>query len=245
MPRADQQSARQIVLPAPGEYRARNFCIIDEGTQKSFFNGKEKFGRKMFYGFELSDTSYVFSEDKGAQPFMVNFEENLSTHEKANLRKLLENWRGVPLTPAEIADSEATPLTSKYLGKACMITVVHNPDKDPKKQATMIFVDQQGNSKTVQGQRVYANIGGIRPLPKESRDTKGAITVHAVAPPDPINEKFLFDMDDPNCTKVWDKIFPWIQKKIQESPEYKEMMKGQPAPVAQNTSREKQPGDEF
>ena len=245
MPRADQPRNRRIIIPAPGEYRARNFCIIDEGTQESFYQGKPKSNRKMFYGFELSDTSYVFSEDKGAQPFMVNFEENLSTNEKANLRKLLEAWRGVPLTPTEVADSEETPLTSKYLGKACMINVVHNPDKDPKKVVPMTIVEQDGTEKIVQGPRVYANIGGIRPLPKEVRDKKGNVVTHAVAAPDPINEKFIFDMDDPNCMKVWDKIFPWIQKKIEASPEYKELIAGQPTTARQSNSREKQPEDEF
>jgi hypothetical protein len=222
MARADK-SVKNVVIPDEGTYRARNFCIIDMGTQEGEYMGKPKIQHKMFFGFELSDTSHVFSEEKGPQPHMVSTTVTLSTADNAHMRKMLESWRGKKLSPAEIADEEESPLVNKFIGKPCMITVVH--------------------SKV--GDRTYANIGSITKLPSEVKDVKGKVISPATPRPDPINPDVLFDMDDPNCFNVFPNVFPWLQKKIELSPEWKELQGDAPTPKAHSTSREKQPDDEF
>jgi len=70
-------------------------------------------------------------------------EFTISTHEKANLRKFLESWRGRPYTDAQI--DEGLPL-HKLVGQTALASIAH-----VKSQAG----------------RVYANIASISPLPKQ------------------------------------------------------------------------------
>ena len=211
MARANQ-GVSNVAIPDPNTYRALCFWVIYLGTLDSTFKGEVKQKPKVLFGFELNDTSHVFNEEKRPQPFMVSQEMTLNTHDQSAMKKFLEDWRGVPLTKAEIEDTEAEPLIKKFLGKGAMITVVHNKSDD--------------------GKKTFANIGKIGRIPQELRNTQGQVIQHKVEKPKPINEQLFFDIDEPDWT-VFNKLPQWIQKKIEKSPEYQAAKNGAPASSAQ------------
>jgi hypothetical protein len=54
-----------------------------------------------------------------------------SLHEKAGLRKDLENWRSRAFTPEELGKFDL----NQIVGKACMLSIVHNEKGKAKVQA--------------------------------------------------------------------------------------------------------------
>jgi hypothetical protein len=127
--------------PVPsGNHVGRCVQMIEIGTVNYEWQGEKKTLHKVRVTWELPLETKVFHEDKGEQPYVVSKEYTLSMHEKSNLRKDLESWRGKPFTEAE---AEAFDIT-KLLTAPCMLNIVHNV--------------KDGNT--------YANIASITPLPK-------------------------------------------------------------------------------
>lgn len=85
-------------MPEAGTYPARCISIVDLGEQTTNYNGEEKTARKVRFAWEL-----VGELDSRGRPFVVSKRYTLSLHEKAALRKDLENWRGKGFTEAELA----------------------------------------------------------------------------------------------------------------------------------------------
>lgn len=82
----------------------------------------------------------VFKTSKGLE---LSREFTVSMNEKSGLRKFLEAWRGAKFTGEELGKS----LTLKdFHMKPAMVSIQHNPSKD--------------------GQKVYANIDAVMPLPE-------------------------------------------------------------------------------
>lgn len=77
------------------------------------------------------------------RPFFISNRYTVSLHEKANLRKDLESWRGKTFTDAELEGFDLR----NVLDVPCYINVIHN----------------ESDGKT------YANIASIMPLPKEMK----------------------------------------------------------------------------
>jgi hypothetical protein len=97
---------------------------------------------------------------------------------------MLESWRGRPFTPAELDGFDL----KKVLGANCFLNIVH------------------GNK----GDKVYANIATVNPLPKGINSTK------------PENPVLFFSLDDMAGREI---TFPqqmpdWIKMKIMQSDEY-------------------------
>ena len=141
-------------LPPAGVYLARCIKMIDIGTQT---NESPKYGvkkqREIILYWELltdDDTGEaVFMED-GKSVFVISNKYTWSMHTKANLRKTLDSWRGVPFTDEEAKDFEI----SKLLGKYCKLQVVHN----------------------VSGDRTFANVGSIMTTTKEPAGVNKLVT---------------------------------------------------------------------
>jgi len=74
--------------------------------------------------------------------WLVTRQFTLSLHEKAALRKFLVSWRGKQFTPEELQGFDL----EKVIGAPCLLQVLHNRSQD--------------------GQRVFANVDNIMPLPK-------------------------------------------------------------------------------
>ena len=127
-------------VPA-GSYIAVCNLVADLGIQP----GSGKFPdpkRQVYIRFEIPDERIQYERD-GKQfdgPQVIGSTYTASMHEKANLRKQLEGWRGRKFT-----DEEASVFdVSSIVGKGCMLSVVETP----------------------KGDRVYSNIAAIGSLPK-------------------------------------------------------------------------------
>lgn len=133
--------------PVPaGTHVARCYQMIEIGTVSEAFPGQDaKQVRKVRIGWELPEETKVFNPEKGEQPFVISKEFSLSMHEKANLRKSLESWRGKGFSEDEAKAFDITNL----IGKPCLLNIIHKPSKD--------------------GSRVYSDIAGIMPLPKNMK----------------------------------------------------------------------------
>lgn len=139
-------------VPA-GVYLARCYKMIDLGTQTT---DSPKFGRKsdrkILLYWELlqdDDGGEVFMAD-GERRFSISNEYTWSMHRKANLRKTLDSWRGVPFTEEEANGFEI----SKLLGACCKLQVVHNQS----------------------GDRTYANVGTIMTTNKKPEGVNPLVT---------------------------------------------------------------------
>jgi hypothetical protein len=130
--------------PVPaGMHLARLYRIIDLGTQKSEFEGNVNFLHKIKFVWEVhgeDESGQALVTDKN-EPMIITKDYTLSWGDKANLRKDLEAWRGVPFTEEERRRFDLKSVLDKW----CMLNVQHKPR-------------QKGG--------VYANVVGITPVPK-------------------------------------------------------------------------------
>ena len=128
-------------LTPAGNHVARCYSMIEIGTVEENFKGEPKTLHKVRISWELPSETKVFNTEKGEQPYSISKEYTLSMHEKSNLRRDLQAWRGKAFTEDEANAFDIT----KLLGQPCMVNVVHEASKN-------------GNT--------YANVSGITPLPK-------------------------------------------------------------------------------
>jgi len=134
-------------LPEAGATIGVCFSIVDLGTQKTNWDGDEKWTPKVRLAFELPDHTIEgeVTENgkttKVTKPMVVSMELTRSLGERATLRKHLETWRGQSFTSKELAAFNMKNL----LGKAAMLTLVR---------------------KTSQAGREYCAIQGLAKLPK-------------------------------------------------------------------------------
>ena len=116
------------------------YAIYDIGTQ--FSERYSKSIHKVIIIWELPECLGEFEMEDGTKkklPRSISKRYRLSLHEKADLRKDLENWRGRKFTDEELKGFDL----KKLLGVPCQIQVVHN---------------------TVNGQ-IYSNISAITKVP--------------------------------------------------------------------------------
>jgi hypothetical protein len=107
----------------PGAHFAICNMVVDCGLQEGF-SGKPQ--HKIYLRWEVPDERVTYEKD-GKQtegPCSIGSLYTLSLSEKANLRKVLENWRGKPFTPQELQGFDITTV----LGKCCQIMVTHSED---------------------------------------------------------------------------------------------------------------------
>lgn len=122
-----------------GTYAARCISMIEIGTITETFQGEEKQMRKVRITWELPTEQKVFKEENGMQPYVVSKEFTLSMHEKATLRKYLQDWRGQAFTEAEAKAFDISVL----LGKPCMLSITHRvSEKNGKTYAEIAGVSK-------------------------------------------------------------------------------------------------------
>jgi len=137
--KAKQKESTREKVPA-GTHIARCYSMIHIGTTTWEYLGETKETDKVRISFEIPEELREFQEGC-PEPMVIDKEYTLSMHEKANLRKDLESWRGKTFTEAEARDFDIL----KLIGVPCSLGVIH---KDTK----------AGNT--------YARISGISGLPK-------------------------------------------------------------------------------
>lgn len=125
------------IPPHPeGQFAMRCIDVIDYGDKESTFNGRTTTRRRgvlRFFGGEY---------DEEGHPLWVDAWFTLSLHQRANLRKFLEVWRGMAFTEDELKQFD-------------LDTLIGAP----------AFIQVRQNASAATG-RVYANIDTIMKLPK-------------------------------------------------------------------------------
>lgn len=125
---AGQQNYGPKIIANEGVDIAYNIMIVDLGTHEKEFKGNKKNQRLIQIGFEFPRQLHVFDEKKGKQPITWSNEFTLSLSDRANLRKLLENWRNV-----KFADGKEVNI-KEWLGKPAIINIAH--EHNPKTNKT-------------------------------------------------------------------------------------------------------------
>ncbi len=215
---SEERPKRKTVLPTGGRHIARCIHIIDMGTHKTTYKdeknpGEFKRQRNMYLGYELVNTNHVFDEKKGPQPFYVKRQFNRSLHEKSGLLDHFTQINGGGYTADELKSFD---VFKRFLAKGLEINVLINPDKNGKK-------DDEGNVVK------YANIGMVSPVPAGTkvpifRNTVVGFEIGSkecqIAVPGVDKEKRTVDW-----TEAWEHLYPWLQKEIMDSPEFREAAK--------------------
>lgn len=179
---ANANSRERETIPA-GNYIARCYQIIQLGTVEQDYNGEIKKTHLIRITWELPTELRVFDESKGEQPFTIGQKYTLSMHEKALLRKTIAEWRGQQFSPQELQNFDITSM----LGKPCMLNIIHKPSKD--------------------GQKVYANVGAITPMPR------------GIDCPPPINTPKVLSFDNFDW-EFFNSLPDFIKEMIQSSDEF-------------------------
>jgi len=144
-----KESSGGSFAPVPsGVHLACCYRIVDLGTQKTSYQGKDNFLHKILIQFE------IHGDDEAGMPLMTNQGEpmsiskryTLSLGEKSSLRKDLQSWRGKQFTADELRGFELQNL----LGAWCMLNVTEDSGSDGKS---------------------YTNISAITPVPAAMRKT--------------------------------------------------------------------------
>lgn len=154
---AQKPEGGNFIQVEPGTYIARCYSMIEIGTVPVEFQGEIKKQHKVSITWELPTETAIFHEEKGPEPFVVSKKYTLSMHEKANLRKDLESWRGKGYTDEE---AERVDIT-KLIGQPCLLAVIHKPrTDDPSKSYTAI----SSITKLMKGQECPDQINPTRVL---------------------------------------------------------------------------------
>lgn len=142
---ATDSGVSRELIPA-GNYIARCYQMIEIGTITENVLGKNVTAKKVRIGWELPEELRVFDQTKGEQPMVISKEYTLSMNAKANLRKVLESWRGKGFTEAEAKSFDIT----KLIGAPCMMNIIHKHGvADPTK--------------------IYEAISAVSPLTKSTK----------------------------------------------------------------------------
>lgn len=112
------------------------FGLFDIGTQYNERWDKET--RQVIIVWEIPEERITINEED--LPRAISQKYTLSLHEKAQLRKHLEAWRGKAFTEQELNGFDM----KNILGKGCQLQIIHNKKND----------------------KTYANIAAIMALPK-------------------------------------------------------------------------------
>jgi hypothetical protein len=121
--------------PAPvGVHQAVCVDVVDLGWLETTWQGVTQKKHKVNVAWQLA-------EDRAdGKPYLVFKRYSLSLHEKANLRKDIESWRGRKLSHDEEMGFDLETL----IGKNCLLNIHHRES----------------------GDKVYANVASVNPLMK-------------------------------------------------------------------------------
>jgi hypothetical protein len=126
--------AKRNFEPAPeGLHRAVCVDVVDLGVQPTDWGEKHK----------VSIRWLIEEKDMSGKQYMVSSRYTLSLDKKANLRKVLETWRGRKFTAEELAGFDL----EKLIGANCQLQVSHS---DPSEDGT-VYANVQAVVPAVQG----------------------------------------------------------------------------------------------
>jgi hypothetical protein len=99
--------------PAPAGMHAARCCdVVDLGDEETPWGVKAKVRISWLINARMADE----------RPYMVSRKYTQSLHEKSNLRRDLEGWRGVPFSAEDLEGFDL----EKLIGATCVLQLVHN-----------------------------------------------------------------------------------------------------------------------
>ena len=116
----------QDPIPA-GLQLARCYGVFDTGTHHDTMYDKDK--RECVVVFEVPSVRIKIQkegEEEKDLPRAISQKYTISLHEKANLRKHLESWRGRAFTTEELAGFDL----KNIVDKPCLLNIIHNTPAD-------------------------------------------------------------------------------------------------------------------
>ncbi len=119
--KSKNENKREIV--PSGTHIAICYSMIHIGTVEWEWQGETKHSDKIRLSFELPNEMRDFGGEE--KPMVISKEYTLSLHEKSNLRRDLEGWRGKSFTKEELNRFDVTNL----LGKSCNVSIIHKNSK--------------------------------------------------------------------------------------------------------------------
>ena len=123
------------------QHLARCVLVCDIGTHDSTYGHKHQ----CLIGWEFPEVLQVYDEAKGKEPAMLSSFYTLSLGDKANLRHMLESWRGRAFTPEELDGFDLFCLA----GIGCLVQVVHVVKQNGDTRAKIQTVSKLHKSMTV------------------------------------------------------------------------------------------------
>lgn len=197
------------VIPE-GRHIARNYGIIDLGTQMVSFKGAPPEPKQLvLLQFELPAFMHVFQEEKGPQPLVTSQEYTFIATDRSKLCKVLKAWGKLKEMPKQLN-------LKPYLGRYCEIKIDHTIAKKD-------------------GTTIYANIAdGGRWIDALSDSQKSSLPKVLPAGSNPT---IWFDLDNFSW-ELFNSIPSWIQKRIQTSQEWSGIIAKYPAPTDQAQSNQ-------
>lgn len=124
---------KESFLLEAGTYQAVCVGVIDLGEQYSA--AFDSTSRKVLIQFEIPAENYTDNEGV-AHARIQSATYTASLGAKANLRKVLEAWRGKPFTEEELKGFDLKHI----LGVGCMINIIHKQSKEGKEFASISSV---------------------------------------------------------------------------------------------------------
>ena len=161
-------------LAPPGAHIAVCDMVVDIGLQpNNFYNKQPK--HKVYLRWQLPHERLEFTKDNIQHnvPMSVGATLTVSLSKKAVLRGFLESWRGRPFTDEELKGFDLFTI----IGVPCQVNIMHE----------------------VSGDKTYANVTAIMPLPKGM--TKPVIE----------GKTIKYSPDDPGQLND---VPEWLRKKI-------------------------------
>jgi hypothetical protein len=129
-------SAGKTFTPAPDGVQPAVCCdIVDLGMIATQWEGKKRVSHKVYLVWQIAEL-----HPETGKRFTVRRRYTASLHEKADLRKDLQSWRGRTFTNDELAAFDL----DKVLGAPALLNIVH----------------------TMKDGSTWANVEAIMPLPK-------------------------------------------------------------------------------
>lgn len=109
------------MIPA-GTYPAVCYAYWNLGWQETEWQGKKKVIKKVKFSWEI-DKRIEDGDFKGKR-MRVYKDYNFTLGEKAELEKLISNWRGKAVTLEERKKENGIELDD-FVGKGCLLTIIH------------------------------------------------------------------------------------------------------------------------
>lgn len=125
--------------PTPeGQHEMVCCRVVDLGTHESEFQGQVRHPRKVLITWEIpSIRTEIDGQDK---PALHSERFTWSFHEKASLRKTLENWRGTPFKQEDFAGPPNGFHIRKLVGVPCYAQIMHETGANGRTYANMTSI---------------------------------------------------------------------------------------------------------